>query len=306
MKPRYIEITLEELIERSGFVFIVKKSDVPTSSVDIAVRGDKSYIPPYRKTLFHFDIVEELYPKSDVSLIERKASILEAYYKDKYTFHLMSSAGQRNKLPVYDRYKILIVELDMQRTKIVFLRYNPQEHCFQFVVEGAQEFMSEKERIIKWINNKLEKQDTNIKARIINVNLHINSLYYLNKIDTIKEIPLPDEWYTSDKKKKISRWKIFFNKLFSKRIVVKSKNEIMQEFSEKYKDEDFFKHAVQFNSQDKCDKCSYNAAAWCATIVSLKNNTSISMTGRDLHNIRGHQGRFTDFQFELLEKLRNN
>lgn len=301
MKTRFIEITLEEMIERSGFVFIVKKSDTSTTAVDVAC-GDKKYIPPFRKTKYHFEIIEELYPKSSVALVDKKLDVLESFYNDKLKFYTMYSAGYTNKIPVYDRYKIYSKEIDLLKTRIVFLRFHAREHCFQFVVEGAHEDLAEKDRVIKLVRTKLEKQDEHVKTRIKNANLHINSLYYMKNIESIKDIPLPDEWYRDDKKETVPWWKRILKKVFSKKVIVKSKEEILKELSEKYKDVDIFRHTVQFNRQDECDKCAYKETAYATTVVSLKNNTSAVISVRDLHDILEHQGKFTEHQYELLKR----
>jgi hypothetical protein len=138
------EISLEQLIGRSGFIFIVKKSS-PDKSIDKMPFGeDKNEV--HEQPVYHFEIIEELYNRDRIKQESNKIEVLPANSRLTSAMAQSISSGGPTPSPMLDEYKTE-AKLDDLDELIIFL-HSASDDRFEFTVHGAFESLSKKDDIL--------------------------------------------------------------------------------------------------------------------------------------------------------------
>jgi len=167
------EMPLEELIERSSFIFVVSKLGPFITKEDVPIHKGKDDVkyPPFTKIISHFEVLEEVYNASKDPLISvgmnkflegritgKKIEVLQGNYSSKLDIHKLFYLEKRSKSyesPIYGPAKgsggSKGMDLEKQSELIVFLNYNHGEKQFEFAAKSAYESVSKKAKVKKLV-----------------------------------------------------------------------------------------------------------------------------------------------------------
>ncbi len=147
------EISLEELIKRSTYILVVKKSEPESTVEKIRIHEDTAKYPPFEKTVHHFQVIEELFvtPK-DIDgkykpgeLAGKNIDVMPSKIQDKLDLHKHFYLDGWRKSPIVKTYNS--TANFNEKTLVVFLNVR-----LEFAVENAYESLSKKKEILKIVN----------------------------------------------------------------------------------------------------------------------------------------------------------
>lgn len=179
----YQEVSLEDVVNRSGYIFVAKRATpfVTTELISILPKGSDFigkndppyYSPPYHdpapgerqeaknyqpftRVLYAFEIAEVLFPeKADIQVGER-ISVMQAYNAQKLDLHKMYNLEGKRKSPLYQRYAASVNLMDEDVPESLILFVSQPGGRFEFAFEDAYETHENKARVLKLIKDKQE------------------------------------------------------------------------------------------------------------------------------------------------------
>jgi len=83
----YNGISLQQLVDNSRYIFVVKKCDVEYTVKEISIHRDKRRYPPFREVINHFEVVEELLNKQGTPLAGKKIDVISSDLGTKLEVH---------------------------------------------------------------------------------------------------------------------------------------------------------------------------------------------------------------------------
>ena len=286
------EIKLKELIENSQFIFVARYLGSEEKEAIFNKYGHKE--TKFIRTIYKYEILEELLPKSKTKLIDNRIGVIGAH-EDEYQME--------GKSFYVIQYNSRDKNARSSKEKIIFVRYNNDKNLFVFVASGAYEGKSEKKRIVKIIK-RLQKEDSGLTTNPEYIITNINSKYYVDKIYNLKEIELPNEWYDpaafeTGKEPVSSREKNRLAKHYEK-----LKVGILENISKEHKDDNLIKHIRQYSGQvEKCDWCDKEIPKASITVGSLKDKEYLILNSLEIHKIKEDSESFTEQQFKILKRI---
>jgi len=159
----WVELTLDKVIGNSDVIAIVKKSQPPFIIEEVPVDKDRKTIPPFKKYISQFEIVDILHTNDNVpqaasyeniSLSPGKTiKVLQAGYDKEIDLYKRYYLEGSMKTIGIDHYKGYDAKLEKSKECIVFLRYNQNEKMLEFTADSSIEAVSKKDEIIKCLNS---------------------------------------------------------------------------------------------------------------------------------------------------------
>ncbi|MBN1897357.1 MAG: hypothetical protein JW827_01150 [Spirochaetes bacterium] len=145
----FTDITLEDMIERSGYILVVTKQSPFETRKKIKIHPDTKKYPPFEHAVFHFQVKEELYSKDKTSLRDKKIDVLPPDLADRLDLYKRYHLEGVSKSPIYLNYQ---TKVDFYKSKemIIFLSKKENEH-YLMTVNGGYEKLSKKKKIYKLI-----------------------------------------------------------------------------------------------------------------------------------------------------------
>jgi hypothetical protein len=137
----------------------------------------------------------------------------------------------------------------------------------------------------------------------------LESKKFLNQINSLKEVLLPDEYYAVPKELVSILNSLRSAPLKDRLIAVGLYKSKGAEFSPADFIRPFenggapFKSTVFFNHPFFCSKCGKGEGEFTCTIMSLSKNLSVSLSGVDFHRVEKHGEEFPPVKLEVLRKI---
>ena len=148
----YEDTPLKDLIERSDYIFVVKKLEPSYTVEEIKIHQDIKKYPPFKKVINHFNIEEELFNKDKACMNGKDINIISADFHTELLVHKMYYLEGTHKSPIYSNYESSL-EYGKANELIIFLR-SSKDNDFAFTCHGAYEAVSKKQEIVDIIKRK--------------------------------------------------------------------------------------------------------------------------------------------------------
>jgi hypothetical protein len=120
------------------------------------------------------------------------------------------------------------------------------------------------------------------------------------RIQGLTEVELPDEWYFAKGATPTERFRATFNAMRPGPGKPGSVAELMARYENHGEP---IVHTVWLNQPLQCPQCNNAGADGFYTLVSIRNNVTVTVTAGEMHQTLMHQGRFPDEKIALLNKL---
>ena len=155
------ELTLEQVIENSSVIAVVKKGEPPFIVEEVPIHKDRQKFPPFKKSIYLFEITDILYKNDsahqatfsqNVSLSPGDTiKVLQADYDKELDLHKRYNLEGDMKTIEIGHYKDYDMKLEKSKECIVFLCYNQNEKMLEFTADGSIEALNKKDKIIGYL-----------------------------------------------------------------------------------------------------------------------------------------------------------
>ena len=116
----------------------------------------------------------------------------------------------------------------------------------------------------------------------------------------LKEIPLPDEWYSVEGATVTERLEAASRAMRKVDANAPNVSELMARYDNGGRP---FVHSVWFNQPLLCPKCGPAGAQGFYTITSIKKDLAVTIGAKEMHDVMKHQGSFTTKKLEILKRI---
>jgi hypothetical protein len=155
----YENISLEQLISRSDYIFIARKLDPAYTTEEIKIHRDIKKYPPFKKIIYHFNVIDELLNKGEDSYKGKDIDVIPEDLETELKIHKLYYLEGIHKSPIYLNYESS-ADFSKSTELIVFLRLS-SDGQFAFAAGGAYEAVSKKQEIVKKIQRLEGKNEEN-------------------------------------------------------------------------------------------------------------------------------------------------
>jgi hypothetical protein len=126
------------------------------------------------------------------------------------------------------------------------------------------------------------------------------SMALAGRIQSLDELPLPDEWYPAKGATVAERFEAAATAMRAKDPKAPSGRVLMARFENGGKP---FKHGIWFNRPLRCAQCTQGGGDGYLTIVSVARGQSVTITAGELHAVVAHGGAFPPEKLALLKLI---
>lgn len=140
-------VSLKELVNSAGYILVVKKAAPFKTIESIKVKNKGKKIPPYTYSVFHFEVLEELFNENQASLQNQKIEAVWSNLGLSIEMHKNNHSNLPVISPIINRYDTKANFFNSEKL-IVFLIPSDIKK-FAFVIDGAYESIDKKTEILK-------------------------------------------------------------------------------------------------------------------------------------------------------------
>jgi hypothetical protein len=154
----YDKVSLEEVINWSEIIVCVKKNDPFFTDEVIPIHHDTKKYPPYHKMTFQYRITEILYDGRNLLSIGQIINVEksdEGYSFENHKRYYLEGFSESPIIRTY--FSEEKIDEDRDCEFILFLNYLEKPNRYRFTLEGSNEGVKVKPRIIKNIGEKKKK-----------------------------------------------------------------------------------------------------------------------------------------------------
>lgn len=146
-KVYYEKITLEEMVKQSNAIFIVEKATPFLSIEDIKIHENVEKYPPFKKTTYHYRVIEVLFGNKD--LCKKKIRVMSPDNERALRLHKDYYLKGISKSPIYQSYSSRF-DLVKDKKVILFLNHVKKDE-YKLTVLSAVESIQMKTKITELI-----------------------------------------------------------------------------------------------------------------------------------------------------------
>ncbi|MBM9501106.1 hypothetical protein JWG44_12670 [Leptospira sp. 201903071] len=157
----YQQITLEELVRSSPYIFLVRAADPSFSVTKIKIHSKllkelgiqeklKKKVPDFERRIAHYEVQEVLKGSWD----QKTISVLPANFVNSLELHILYYGTGLSISPIYLSYNPPQEVNEENQDFIIFLRRSSRFETFEWNTVGSIESIGRKEEILDLIRNR--------------------------------------------------------------------------------------------------------------------------------------------------------